>query len=116
MRWSTTRTSPPSTTWWASSMVSTVPPRSTIGRPGSGAVASAVTWLLPFRSRDQHRLRAAGRAALALPGGCDVVERAAVQVDADVAARGVLGEPQVGVALELRRRVGDGVPADVERL
>src|SRR4051812_22092205 len=111
----TTRTSPSSTIRCPSSIVSTVPRRKTIGRPGSGVEAFALTGLLPVGSWDEDHLRAAGGLALALPGGGDVVERAGVDVDRDVALGRVPGQAQVGVALEVQRRVGDREAADVER-
>src|SRR5215210_1050786 len=92
---------------------STAPRRKTIGRPASGMGAFVLTGLLPGGSRDEDRLGAAGGLALALPGVGDVVERARVDVDGEVAGGGVLGEAQVGVALELHRRMGDVEAAQV---
>src|SRR3954463_762924 len=115
MRSPTTRTSASSRSSCASFMVSTVPPRKTIGRPGSGVEAFVLTGLLGVGSRDEARLRPAGGLALALPGVADVLERPRVDVDRDVAVGGVLRQSQVRVALELRRRMGDGEAADVER-
>src|SRR4051794_33777781 len=111
MRSPTTSTSPGSCRVWASSRVSTVPRRKTIGRPGSGV--EVFTGLL---SRDKDLLGAAGGLALALPGVGDLVERAAVEVDGDVAVGGVPGQFQVRLALELERRVVHREAADVDRL
>src|SRR4051794_14654178 len=96
-------------------MVNTVPRRKTIGRPGSRMEAFVLTGLLGVRSRDEDRLGPAGGLALAVPDGGDVIERTRSDVDGQVAARGVPGQTQVGVALDVERRVGDGEAADVER-
>src|SRR5215213_1858522 len=115
MRSPTTRTSASSSSSCASFMVSTLPCRKTIGRPVSGMGAFVLTGLLPGGSRDEDRLGAAGGPALALPGVGDVVERARIEVDDEVAVGGVLGQAQVGVALAVDRRMGDIEAAEVER-
>src|SRR4051812_4840755 len=111
MRSPTTSTSPGSWRSCEALSVSTVPRRKTIGRPGSGG--EAFTGLL---SRDKDHLGATGGPALALPGVGDLVERAAVDVDHDVAVGGVLRELQVGLALEVERRGGDRETAQVDGL
>ena len=87
----------PARTSCASSIVSTVPRRRTIGRPGSGVEAS-VLMLGSFPGR------VTGRGPVFGPPAAwrwrshavgDVVERDAVDVDGDVAAGGVLGQAQV---------------------
>src|SRR5829696_2839663 len=115
MRLPTTRTSASSSSSWASFIVSTVPPRKTIGRPGSGSGAFVVIGLLVVVSGDEDQLRAAGRLALALPRLGDLVEPTGVDIDRDVAGGGVLGQARVRVALEVERRMGHGEAADVER-
>src|SRR5690348_1797607 len=106
----TTSTSPPSTISWPSFIVRTVPPRNTMGRPGLSSL------LMGLLSRDEYLLRAAGRLLLALPRLLHLVERPGLDVDDDVALRGVRGQPPVGLALDLDRRVADVEAAQVERL
>src|SRR3954452_14476010 len=108
MRSPTTSTSASRCISWASFIVRTVPRRNTIGRPGCSSL------LMGLLSRDEDLLRAAGCLLLALPRVRDLVERAGLDVDDDAAVRGVGGQPPIGVALDLDRRIGDVEAAEVE--
>src|SRR4051794_8198567 len=119
---STTSTSAPCRTSWASFMVSTVPLRMTTGRPASISVNVSSSFGLPApfqadvaRSRTEHLLRTARGAALALPRLADARERERRDVEDDVAARHVGGQRPVPLAAHLDRRVGDREAAHVER-
>src|SRR3954469_22897759 len=103
-------------------MVSTVPRRSTTGRPSwmSLNVSSSLASPAPFqanvaRSRTEDDLGAAGRLALALPDRRDVLERVRLDVDDDVAVGNVGGERPVALAADLDRRQVDPEAAHVER-
>src|SRR3954451_12559791 len=118
----TTSTSAPCRTSWASFMVSTVPPRRTTGLPASISVnvSSSFCVLAPFqanvaRSRTKDLLRTARGGALALPRLADAGERERVDVEHDVAARHVSCQRPVALAADLDRRVGDREAAHVER-
>src|SRR5215212_6653765 len=122
---STTSTSASRNTSWASFMVSTVPRRSTTGRPASIVADSLnVPPLLdcraPFqvpvaRSRNQHELRCAARFLLARPRFRDALERDLLEFDDDLAATDVADQRRVALAPDLDRRMGDREPSQVER-
>src|SRR5215211_86694 len=119
----TTSTSASRRMSWASFMVSTVPRRSTIGRPVSISLKSGSSpsgCQAPFQptvawSRNQDELGAALGAALTFPGGLDLLERQRLDVDHDVTGRYMPGELQESLLPQLRWRVGDREAAQVER-
>src|SRR4051812_43330191 len=78
---SITRTSASCSTSWASFMVSTVPPRSTIGSLMFAALLSL--------SRNDYQLRPAIRRFLAFPRGGDVAQLHGFLLDRDLTARHV---------------------------
>src|SRR5689334_21191327 len=104
---SMTRTSASCSTSWAAFMVSTVPPRSTIGSLMFAALLSLF--------RNDYQLGSAFGRFLAFPRGGDVSQRDALHVDLDLAAGDVLGERLVRVALDLVRRVRDREARHVQR-
>src|SRR5690349_15162162 len=104
---STTRTSAPCSTSWASFMVRTVPPRSTIGSLMFAALLSL--------SRNDYQLRPAIRCFLAFPRGRDVIELDGFVLDRDLFGGHVPRQFLIRVALDLVRRVGDREPGDIER-
>src|SRR5688572_623709 len=107
----------------ASFMVSTVPPRSTTGRPasislnvGSSPSPARHHSRRPVaRSRNEHELRPALGAALALPGLLDLREWERLDVDGDVAGGDVAREVEEALPALLGRREVDAEPAQVER-
>src|SRR4051812_18622288 len=101
-----TRTSASCNTSWASFMVSTVPPRSTIG-----SLISLPSSLI----RNDDQLGSVLGRLLALPRGGDVVEGNDLFVDHDLAVGHVVREPPVRGALDVRRRVRDREPAHAQR-
>src|SRR5215208_3345348 len=118
----TTRTSASFRTSWASFMVSTVPRRSTTGRPPSislTAGSSPSGCPAPFqvevaRSRNKHELGAAAALALALPRGLDLLERELLDVDPDVAGGDVAGQLEEPRATDVGWGMCDREAAQVE--
>src|SRR3954469_21423025 len=101
-----TRTSASCNTSWASFMVSTVPPRSTIG-----SLISLPSSLI----RNDDQLGSVLGRLLAFPRAGDVIEGNDLFVDHDLAVGHVPRELGVCVALDVRRRVRDREPAYAQR-
>src|SRR3954470_17715406 len=101
-----TSTSASRSTSWASFMVSTVPPRSTIG-----SLISLPSSLI----RNDYQLGPVLRRPLAFPRAGDVLQLNDLFVDHDLAVGDVPRELGVGVALDVRRRVGDRESAHAQR-